>query len=376
MQWYVNNSTVYDILKVISPSQISMNVQLARITVTTNALTPLDHTPVPATLDTGYPVIKGLVMVSNSHCMCTFCVNITMISALICLLFVLFSDINECSEGTDNCDQRCTDTDGSYTCSCNSGYTLAADGQSCTANPVEPDDGCGGQLTASSGSFHSPGYPDGYPQDDFECEWTIEVATGSIIEFTIDDSPFGINDRPPCNTFNDHIEFFDGTGNDANSLRKLCGKAKFYSDFDSLRRINTTSSQAKIVFTGSVKPNRPASRIGVNVDYRTITVAQSEFTHTFVLHYMYYLPHSICTYGLLIISRTKYKIHMAIYSAVNQCGSNNGGCQHNCIDTADGFRCTCNTGYSLHSNGRSCVGELDYTLSFYTCQSFLTCRYK
>ena len=76
MQWYVNNSTVFDILKVISPSQISMNAQLALITAITNALTPLDRTPVPATLDIGYPVIEGLVMVSNRHCMCTFCANI------------------------------------------------------------------------------------------------------------------------------------------------------------------------------------------------------------------------------------------------------------------------------------------------------------
>ena len=176
-----------------------------------------------------------------------------------------FSDINECSEGTDNCDQRCTNTDGSYTCSCNSGYTLAEDGRSCT--PVAPL--CGGELTGSSGSFHSPGYPNGYPVENFECVWIIEASVGFRIELVVDDSQYGINGRDPCTTFNEHIEFFDGTGSNANSLRKLCGRPHFYADFDSTRHITTSSSQAKVVFTGTDRP-RSASRVGVKVDYTMI----------------------------------------------------------------------------------------------------------
>ena len=41
------------------------------------------------------------------------------------------SDIDECAEGTDDCAQVCTDTDLSYTCSCQSGYRLASDGRGC-----------------------------------------------------------------------------------------------------------------------------------------------------------------------------------------------------------------------------------------------------
>ena len=43
----------------------------------------------------------------------------------------LHSDIDECSEGTHNCDQICTNTVGSFTCSCNSGYKLLGNGKSC-----------------------------------------------------------------------------------------------------------------------------------------------------------------------------------------------------------------------------------------------------
>ena len=41
------------------------------------------------------------------------------------------SDINECEEQTDRCTQDCTNSAGSYTCSCNSGYRLQSDGFSC-----------------------------------------------------------------------------------------------------------------------------------------------------------------------------------------------------------------------------------------------------
>ena len=50
---------------------------------------------------------------------------------------VLFSDIDECTANTDNCDDTnggCTNTAGSFTCSCNAGFNLEADGFTCTGN--------------------------------------------------------------------------------------------------------------------------------------------------------------------------------------------------------------------------------------------------
>ena len=40
-------------------------------------------------------------------------------------------DINECTMGTDNCaaEATCTNTEGSFTCTCNQGYT--GDGVAC-----------------------------------------------------------------------------------------------------------------------------------------------------------------------------------------------------------------------------------------------------
>ena len=45
------------------------------------------------------------------------------------IIFLL--DIDECSENTDGCAQQCTNTDGSFICSCGSGYTLGSDQRSC-----------------------------------------------------------------------------------------------------------------------------------------------------------------------------------------------------------------------------------------------------
>lgn len=43
-----------------------------------------------------------------------------------------FSDIDECSENLDSCEQNCINTTGSYTCSCNVGFSLALDQRSCS----------------------------------------------------------------------------------------------------------------------------------------------------------------------------------------------------------------------------------------------------
>jgi hypothetical protein len=43
----------------------------------------------------------------------------------------LLTDIDECMEDTDGCQQICTNSIGSYSCSCNIGYRLASDNRHC-----------------------------------------------------------------------------------------------------------------------------------------------------------------------------------------------------------------------------------------------------
>ena len=234
--------------------------------------------------------------------------------------------VNECETGQHNCDQVCVDTEESFFCTCNSGFTLASDGHTCNID-------CGGRITVASGSFASPGYPNSYPEDGVKCEWTIEIPNrNGRIEFTIDDSAYGINGRPPCTT--DHIEFFDGTADNAVSLEKMCGLPFHYPD--GFQPITTSSSRAKVVFTGSGR-SRPASRIGVRVTFRTVTASQSRF------------------FGAKLISRL---LIIWLFSCIDECQNNNGGCAHICTDTAQSFECSCREGFRLGSDRRSCIGKL------------------
>ena len=49
----------------------------------------------------------------------------------ICDAFILCSDINECTENIDGCNQLCMNTMGSYLCNCTIGYRLASDQRIC-----------------------------------------------------------------------------------------------------------------------------------------------------------------------------------------------------------------------------------------------------
>ena len=48
------------------------------------------------------------------------------------LFICLFSDINECDDDTDDCEQICTNTEGSFYCSCMNGFILDDNGKNCT----------------------------------------------------------------------------------------------------------------------------------------------------------------------------------------------------------------------------------------------------
>ena len=43
----------------------------------------------------------------------------------------ILSDTDECSDGTHNCSQICTNTNGSFTCGCINGYLLDLDEVTC-----------------------------------------------------------------------------------------------------------------------------------------------------------------------------------------------------------------------------------------------------
>ena len=54
----------------------------------------------------------------------------------------------------------CVNNIGSHTCECENDYVLDNNGKTCSIS-------CGGILSSTTGFFQTPGWPDGYPQEDF-----------------------------------------------------------------------------------------------------------------------------------------------------------------------------------------------------------------
>ena len=57
----------------------------------------------------------------------------------ICVFMCVFAvDVNECDTANGGCADTCTNSDGSFACSCGSGYVLNADGVSCDGKDGMP----------------------------------------------------------------------------------------------------------------------------------------------------------------------------------------------------------------------------------------------
>ena len=50
-----------------------------------------------------------------------------------------------------------------------------------------------------------------------------------------------------------------------------------------------------------------------------------------------------------------------LFKEIDECATNNGGCQYECINFEGGYECTCPDGMFLASDGLSCV------IKCYTC---------
>ena len=50
------------------------------------------------------------------------------------------------------------------------------------------------------------------------------------------------------------------------------------------------------------------------------------------------------------------KLLLPLISDIDECESNNGGCDHNCTDTHDSYTCSCTPGYALKDDQHTCEG--------------------
>ena len=79
-----------------------------------------------------FTVMEALVKVYIILIYCSSKIKIILLSMI--FLTDVLSDINECTEGINDCAQLCTDTDGSYLCACSLGFSLKGDSYGCDGN--------------------------------------------------------------------------------------------------------------------------------------------------------------------------------------------------------------------------------------------------
>ena len=176
------------------------------------------------------------------------------------LEYIFFVDVDECTLGTHECTQLCINTIGLYTCDCQEYFSLAPNGKACLPE-------CGEHFSLPNGTFHTPGWPDFYPELDFECEWTIDVDSAYLandtrmgLQFVFNETAYGFGPQSNCDR--DYVNFYNGIDADAELSVKVCSDAI-------PSPITVSSTQVKIVFRGS-SMQHVDGQVGAKVAFYTI----------------------------------------------------------------------------------------------------------
>uniref|UniRef100_A0A8B9FYP0 Metalloendopeptidase n=1 Tax=Amazona collaria TaxID=241587 RepID=A0A8B9FYP0_9PSIT len=166
-------------------------------------------------------------------------------------------------------------------------------GYELTADKKSCEAACGGFITKLNGTITSPGWPKEYPTNK-NCVWQVVAPTQYLISLQFE--VFELEGNDVCKY--DYVEVRSGLASDS----KLHGK-----------------------FCGSEKPE-------VITSYGNNIRLEFKSDNT--------------------ISKKGFKVHY--FSDKDECSKDNGGCQHECVNTFGSYTCQCRNGFMLHENGHDC----------------------
>ena len=146
---------------------------------------------------------------------------------------------------------------------------------------------------AEKGYLQSPNYPDDY-RPNKECIWRITVPKSYQVALKF--QSFEIENHDNC--VYDYLEIRDGHSANSKLIGKYCG----HKIPDNIR---SNGSHLFVKFASDSSVNKAG------------------FSASFIKEF-------------------------------NECLDFNHGCEHRCVDTLGGYKCECEIGYELHSDGKKC----------------------
>uniref|UniRef100_A0A8C3G5H6 Metalloendopeptidase n=1 Tax=Cyclopterus lumpus TaxID=8103 RepID=A0A8C3G5H6_CYCLU len=152
---------------------------------------------------------------------------------------------------------------------------------------------CGGFITKLNGSLTTPGWPKEYPPNK-NCVWQLVAPIQYRITLVFD--VFETEGNDVCKY--DYVEVRSGLSSDSELHGKFCGAEK-------PEVITSQQNNIRIEF-------------------------KSDNT----------------------VSKKGFKAHF--FSDIDECSKENGGCQHECVNTFGSYSCQCRSGFMLHDNKHDC----------------------
>ncbi|XP_057689015.1 bone morphogenetic protein 1a isoform X2 [Corythoichthys intestinalis] len=266
---------------------------------------------------------------------------------------------------------------------------------------------CGGEVKKDSGQIQSPNYPDDY-RPNKACVWKVTVAQGYHVGLTF--QSFEIERHDSCAY--DYLEVRDGNSENSPLLGRFCGYdkpddiktssnqlwMKFVSD-GSVNKAGFAANFFKAACGGFItKLNGSITSPGWPREYPPNKnciwqlVAPTQYRITLLFDVFETEGNDVCKYdyvevrsGLSADSRlhgkfcgaekpeaitsqynnmriefksdntvSKKGFKAQFFSDKDECSKENGGCQHECVNTFGSYSCQCRSGFVLHENKHDC----------------------
>eukprot|EP00064_Thunnus_orientalis_P009008 superscaffoldBa00001111_g9031 len=239
-----------------------------------------------------------------------------------------FKEEDECAKPDNGgCEQRCVNTLGSFKCACDPGYELAPDKKSCEA-------ACGGLLSKLNGTISTPGWPKEYPPNK-NCVWQVVAPTQYRISMQFE--AFELEGNEVCKY--DYVEVRSGLSPDSKLHGKYCGT-------EVPEVITSQYNNMRIEF----KSDNTVSKKGFKAHFFSDRLALCQ-ERMFVFESCQDIKRGRSP------TRGRTNNKLATSSKVrdkDECSKDNGGCQHECINTVGSYVCQCRHGFVLHENKHDC----------------------